>query len=185
MMQPELNTALHPYLLAIVPGEPVASALLAIKNTIAKYIDPKLTQLPHITVFPMFYWCEKEEYLLMHHIKSILPHLYSFEVQIQGAACDKDKKKLYYQTKSNSFFNDCHEQFRNYFSYHSKVNQLNMDDINGQLVIANGDLKKNTLHKAWNDLKGKNFEGAFIADKIVLLKLDPTGWNVLNHFYLD
>lgn len=184
-MQPDQFNTLYPYLLVIVPEEPLASSLLAIKKTIEKFIDQTVFQQPHITVFPMFYWCDKQEYLLVHHIKNILPHLYSFEVNIKGIACNQDKKQLFMPTDSNNLFDACHIHFKDYFSFHTSEHQLSMNDINGQLILANGDLKKNALVKAWNKIKHVDFEGSFYANKIALLKRDLTGWNVIKHFHLD
>ncbi len=173
------------YLLAVLPGEPVGPALSRIKGSIVQYLRPEICQPPHIKVYPVFKWNDKEEYLLVQHIKNNLPQLYSFEVEIRNFACNKTKQQLFMPTQTSNSFEACYQQFRNYFSGHLMSAAPDAEEINGQLILANGDLKENALPKAWNVLKNKNFEATFYADKISLLKLDNTGWQLFKQFHLD
>ena len=175
----------YPYLLAIIPDKPVGPALSQLKNSIAQFIEPNNYQPPHIKLFPVFMWNDKEEYLLVQHIKNNLPKLFSFEVELKNFAFNKQKSQLYVNTYCKHYFDAIHLQIKDYFSYQSAQSQLTMDDINGQLIFANGDLKENTVLKAWKIVKNKSFEASFYANKITLLKQDNTAWHILKEFHLD
>ncbi|MFN4083534.1 MAG: hypothetical protein ACK4K9_07885 [Bacteroidia bacterium] len=159
------------YLLAIIPPEPVLSDAMKLKDSIKNNLvfDGQFSLPPYIKIMKMFEWNDKEEYMLVHYLKNIIPVCNSLNIELSGLGICKNKNEIFIEVANKKEVNSINETFYKYFFAHyfsSQQIELNAETTN--LIIGNGDLRSNSLTKAWNVLIDKNFYGEFIADKICL-----------------
>src|SRR5438093_1910642 len=86
------------YAMAIIPGDPVYSQLVAYKNRLAENCTMAYSHqhfFPHIEIFPAFNWSINKEYLLVDCMKKYVWNCFSFDIELNGFDISKDKSELY------------------------------------------------------------------------------------------
>ena len=178
----QINTE---YILAIVPNEPVLGSLLHAKKDIGKYIIAQMDMLPHIKLLPKFQWDEREEYLLIHELKNLIPQINSFEVDILQIDKNKEENQVYLQTDCKVDFDHlvkttCDQLCKLFPSMYN-----NLTEMDGRLILAEANFDPENFTLVAKRLSKKIYSGIFIADKISLFKNSGNGWHLTAELHLN
>ncbi len=175
---------LHKYFIAIVPPEPLLSAIQGIKQHNFEVYKTKgaLRSPGHITLHMPFSWEEEKEQKLMAELDA-----FKFEkpvsIQLKDFACF-EPRVIFIDIAQNELLNDLQKKL---VQYAKKQLQLfnQSDDMRGfhpHITIAFRDLKKPVFYKAWEEYMGKEFDATFSCSSLCLLKQIGQNWEVYKEF---
>jgi len=179
------NTIATEYILTIIPNEPVLGNLQILKKEIGKYIIEEKDLPPHIKIFPKFKWCEKEEYLLVHELKGLIPQINCFEVDILQINKNKELNQLFLQTNCKVDFKDLTQIVLNQLAKLVKNNEADIDELDGRIIMAEENFDPENFALVTKRLSKKIYSGIFVADKISLFKNLGNGWELAAEFHLN
>lgn len=171
------------YFLAIIPPEPVASEVTAIKESfIEKYNSiAALKSPPHITLHMPFQWKGRKEERLF----SVLAQTSSFKpfsVELDGFGAFPPRT-IFIQPKA------CAElEAMNMELLQATKRQLNLfhavhiGGFHPHMTVAFRDLRKPMFYKAWKEFEEREFNASFEVNSFWLLKHNGKTWDAYKEF---
>jgi len=176
--------ALQKYFIALVPPEPLLSAIYRIKEDIAERYHTKgaLRSPAHITLhMPFEYEQSKEQKLAdclgqfrfrqaldieLRNFNCFEPRVIFIDVA-PDEALQALQKQLVQHVKTNLHLYNQDESLRGFHPH---------------LTIAFRDLKKPAFYQAWEEFRQKTFEASFPCTELCLLRHDGAQWQVHQRF---
>lgn len=176
--------ALQKYFIALLPPEPLLSAIRAIKEDIAERYHSKgaLRSPAHITLhMPFEYEDSKEQKLSdclgqfrfgqalnigLYNYNCFEPRVLFIDVA-PNDALQRLQKRLVQHVKATLHLYNQDESMRGFHPH---------------LTIAFRDLKKPAFYQAWEEFRQKPFEASFSCTELCLLRHDGAQWQVHHRF---
>jgi 2'-5' RNA ligase len=176
------------YFIAIILPGPHFELAQELKIYFGKQYNSKasLQSPPHITLHMPFSWLPSEEVLLLEKLADFCAQQQPFHIAFKNFGCfepqvvfidvEKTKALADFQNRLSRF---CRMEL-NLFNANHKGNPFHP-----HVTLAFRDLKKKAFTIAWNEFKGKEFSGEFLAEQIALLKHNGKVWEVFRTFDLQ
>ena len=177
---------LQKYFIAIVPPEPLLSAIQQIKQAIFDDYGTKgaLRSPGHITLHMPFSWEEEKEEKLITELSAFTFHT-SFQIQLKDYACF-EPRVVFISVPENPVLFDLQRSLVKHAR--QKLQLFNQsDDMRGfhpHVTVAFRDLKKPVFCKLWERYQNEHFEAGFECSSICLLKHNDQRWEIYREFML-
>ena len=133
----------------------------------------------HITLIPPFWLDNEKEQLLIKTLHTIQKSTQPFTIQLKHFS-HFGNKVIFASVEENPSLGSLRRATEDHFIIPFR-GIIKPDDrpFHPHVTIANRDIKPGDFMKAWAHFEKLNFQEAFIASKISLLKLRPGKWNVI------
>lgn len=175
------------YFVAIVPPSPIYEEAFEQKVYFKTKYNSKasLNSPPHITLHMPFRWPEKNEDELISHLSTFAGENLSVLVQLNGFS-SFPPRVIFINVEITAELERLQKNLQRYFKRQLNLFNANYKELpfHPHLTLAFRDLKKPNYQKAWEEFVGKNYQAAFLADKIALLKHSGSVWEVFQQFDL-
>ena len=175
------------YFVAIVPPSPIYEEAFEQKVYFKTRYNSKasLNSPPHITLHMPFKWKESEEQELVNELQAFANGKSPITIQLNGFS-SFPPKVIFINVEISGELDGLHKDLERHFKKQLNLFNAKYKDLpfHPHLTLAFRDLKKPNYQQAWEEFVGKNYEAAFIAEKIALLKHSGTVWEVFREFEL-
>lgn len=173
------------YFVAIIPGEPVYSEVVAIK----KYFEQRhrskaaLGSPPHITLHMPFLWKENKEQRLFDAMQQLATHQQSFSITLKNFGAFPPRV-IYIDLLPEQQLTQLQQRVRSVFKKELNLINTNYKDLpfHPHMTVAFRDLRKEEFLSAWKTFETKAFEASVLVNSIALLKHDGKQWHVYQQF---
>ena len=174
------------YFIAILPPEEIRKEINIFQNYAAHYFESShaLKSPPHITIFPPFKWNDSEEGNLVSAVEEIANKRDKFYIQLNNFNTFAPKV-IYINVEENSELKRLHQDAISKMYMSFELENKSPHQYTPHVTVAFRDLKRNYFLKAWSHFAKTNYERAFQADRIALLKHEDQQWNIVEEFLLD
>lgn len=177
------------YFIAIVPPEPIASEVTALKKYMAEHFASSraLRSPPHITLFAPFSLAQREEQNLAGTIAGSVKRIHSFPLRLNGFKAFKPGVIYIANEKSEDLMKLQEKIFQDVyiFLHERKVEkQVRKMSFNPHMTIAYRDLTKENFYAAWAEFENRSFAASFIVNHVCLLKHNRLTWDILERLQL-
>lgn len=171
------------YFLAIIPPEPLASEVTAIKEEFVERYNSKaaLRSPAHITLHMPFQWKERKEdrlFEVLAQTTSFKP--FTIELNDFGAF---PPRTIFIQPEESAEL-----EAMNITLLQTTKRQLNLfhavhiGGFHPHITVAFRDLRKPLFHEAWQEFKQRKFRASFQVDSYWLLKHNGKFWEAYREF---
>ncbi len=175
------------YFIGIVPPAPIFEQALELKHYFQDRYKSKasLNSPPHVTLHMPFEWkAEKEKELVnaFHRFASEQP---TIKIVLKDFNCFTPCVIFINVIPSKELI-DLQRSIRLFCKKELGLFNADYKDLpfHPHITVAFRDLKKSMFTQAWEEFKGKKFDGEFLADRITLLKHVERKWVAEKEFRL-
>lgn len=175
---------LQKYFIAIVPPEPLLSAIRDIKQQICDTYGTKgaLRSPAHITLHMPFSWEEEREEKLIAALGAF-SYAGPIQTQLNGFACFEPRVVYIHVEESEPLLQLQQQLVKHVMRQLQLFNQS--DDRRGfhpHITVAFRDLKKAVFYRLWEDYQHEAWQAAFQCRSFCLLKHTADHWQVFREF---
>lgn len=175
------------YLLALVPHQDLREKVYYLKKEMSeRYDSSHALKIPaHITLQMPFRRPESEEDFLEKRVRLFAGKIDSFDVHLNGFDAFPPRV-IYIDVANPAPIADLHAALQKVL-----IEDLNFTDkqlmnrFHPHMTIATRDLSKKMFHKAWPELKERDFQASFTADRLHLLKHNGKHWELYREFAFE
>jgi 2'-5' RNA ligase len=175
------------YFIASVPPSPFLEQAQELKEYFKEHFHSKasLNSPPHITLHMPFEWRSDREETLIHALEQFSSSLTPIEISFNNFNCF-EPRVIFIAVTETKELRDLQHQVRSFCKRDLGLFNADYKDLpfHPHLTLAFRDLKKHEFAKAWEEFKERKFEGAFLVNKICLLKHESGRWNILKNLGL-
>lgn len=174
------------YFLALIPKEPLASAIYGLKEQMAAEFNSKaaLRSPAHLTLHMPFLWKERNEGRLFNLLAQATK-VESFKLFLEGFGAFPPRT-IYIKNKESAKLNAFHRAFIQHTKLNLKLlNSTHNRGFSPHITIAFRDLKKDVFPQAWRRFENQSFESTMEVDSFWLLKHDGKHWQAYKEFIFD
>lgn len=173
------------YFVAVLPPEEIRREINIFKTYASKYFQSShaLKAPAHITVFPPFKWSEDREEELGNVLEDLALTEKKFYVQINNFDCFAPSV-IYLKIIDSPGINRIHRTVVSKLYTEFELENKSPHQFSPHITVAFRDLKRNFFMKAWSHFARTNYERAFQADRITLLKHEDGKWEILDELPL-
>lgn len=167
------------YILILCIPDSIGSGIERCRQELKK-LSERANQLPaHLEITPEFSWNEKEEYLLVHKIKSCVQSCFSHSIELGDPYLDKFNQLIAISYKNDPQLEQCRSLFKELFT------QEKMPEPYPGFIVGK-QIRKQHFIKAMNRAKEMDCSLSFWGDKLSLYKEENgTEWSCRYVFDLD
>lgn len=173
------SSDLQLYFIAVVPPEPIARKIYAVKELIFNKFGAKyaLKKPPHITLQPPAKLTNLQAEELVNGLQSFAAAHHSVKVHCKGYGHFSDRV-VYIDVVEQQVLKELHLNLAHYLRARGLYPKENIreEPFHAHLTIANRDVKGGRFQKIWQHFKDENFEAEFTANHLMLYRHDGKLW---------
>lgn len=171
------------YFLAIIPPEPLATEINAIKEEFVERFNSKAAfrSPPHITLHMPFQWKEAKEERLFQ-VLAQTTKFKSFQVELNGFGAFAPRT-IFIQPEASEELEQMNQELllatkRQLNLFHA----IHQNGYNPHITVAFRDLRKPLFYEAWLEFEHRPFQGSFEVNSFWLLKHNGKQWLAYREF---
>ncbi|MBT8191301.1 MAG: 2'-5' RNA ligase family protein [Bacteroidia bacterium] len=177
------------YFIAIVPGEPVFSEILAFKTEFKDRFNSTaaLRSPPHITLHMPFKWNQDKEDELIKPLCTLAGEQQSFKLSLHDFGAFPPRV-IFVQVNENTELNKLQQVVQNIAKTKWHIHTPGSGTqrpFRPHMTIAFRDLKKSAFHGAWVEFKERRYVNTFEVKDLCLLKHNGKSWDVMERILLS
>lgn len=168
------------YLIALVPGEELRKQVRELKLEIKERFNAShaLKAPAHVTLQMPFRRDESEEPFIVEKLRDFSSSRTSFKVPINGFDAFPPRV-IFLKLTDHEPIKILHAALNDFLKTRIDFTQKELnDEIHPHMTIATRDLSKKMFHQAWPEFKNREFEAAFHADRLHLLRHNGKHWEL-------
>ncbi|NBC28286.1 MAG: 2'-5' RNA ligase family protein [Bacteroidetes bacterium] len=172
------------YLIALIPHRELREEVRKLKLEMSDrfHASHALKAPAHVTLQMPFRRDESEEQFIVDKLREFSLSRTSFKVPVNGFDAFPPRViflKLTHHQPIEKLHNALIHFLKNQLEFTEK--ELN-EQFHPHMTIATRDLSKKMFHNAWGELKEREFESAFLADRLHLLRHNGKHWELFEEF---
>ena len=162
---------------SIIPSTPYVDKLESLKQQISQeYRTYKaLNSPPHITLIPPTRLTTDQKATLGARIEEVCSNHQPFNLKLTGFG-HFGSKVLFITVQMNEHLESLHEDLMKV--YEAKGFSSDHDIFRPHLTLANRDISRAQFHRAWNDLKGREYRMEFPVQSLFCLEHNGKNWDI-------
>ncbi len=171
------------YFLAIIPPEPLASEITAVKQEFVEKYNSKgsLRSPAHITLHMPFQWKEAKEARLLE-VLAQTTNFNSFKVHLNGFGAF-EPKTIFIRPEHSSELEAMNKALLLTTKRELKLlHSVHKNGYHPHLTVAFRDLKKHAFYEAWPIFEKRVFKATFEVNSFWLLKHNGKLWEAYKEF---
>lgn len=179
--------SLRLYFVAIVPEEPVYSAVLALKSEFRDRFNSSaaLRSPPHITLHMPFQWREEKQEQLLISLDKIAKSQQQFKIALEDFGCFQPRV-IYVNVEDCESLNMAQKEVsRNAATNWHIYPRSDSRPFRPHMTIAFRDLKKPKFFEAWKEFESRKYSAEFTVSNLCLLKHNGKTWEVYHRASLS
>lgn len=181
MAKPEQNL----YFLALIPGEPVLSEVMAFKKEVKEKFNSKgaLRSPPHITLHMPFKWRIDREELLLEKLSKFKFDQYPFQVTLDGFDFF-EPRVVFVDVEKIEVLSGFQKRLSDFVRRELKFFNADYKDrgFHPHMTIGFRDLKKAVFPEVKAHFKNRSYQRQFDVSGFCLLKHNSERWEVFRWF---
>lgn len=171
------------YFIAIIPPEPLASEITALKQEFVERFNSKasLRSPAHITLHMPFQWKEAKEERIFK-VLAQTTNFDSFTVELNGFGAFPPRT-IFIQPQESAELEQMNMELLQ--ATKRQLNLFHAVHIGGfhpHITVAFRDLRKPLFHEAWKEFKQRQFKASFEVNSFWLLKHNGKSWEAYREF---
>ncbi len=176
----------HIYFIALIPGEEICEEVTEFKKYAARHFDSAhaLKSPPHITLISPFRWNTDEEASLKTVLHAFASGQPAFSILLSHFD-HFGKRVIFVNIEDNDELSKLQEKLS--LELQQKL-ELPCDDkrpFHPHMTVAFKDLQVKVFPQAWDHFRQIEYERAFEANKIYLLRHDSQKWQTIAWFNMQ
>jgi len=171
--------------IAILPGEPIASAITEFKEYAARHFQSgrALRSPPHITLIPPFWWLPAERGLLDETLSDFCQRQSPFDVQLCGFDCFAPRV-IFVAVAPNPDLTGLEAGLKHHLYLEAGLPARDKRPFHPHLTVAFKDLRDSVFPSAWEYFSVLPYESTFQAKRLTLLQYRGKRWEIAACFPL-